>query len=153
MNTTECGFIGDGAANLLVMHGPTLLVDIGFDPAMTAGNRPALAKTALWALVDTGATESCIDDDLAQELGLPVVDKRTVGGVSGHHEACMYLAHIFIPTLNYTIHGQFAGVKLRAGGQRHFALIGRTFLHNFVMTYDGCSGKVSLVFAGKNINI
>ncbi len=56
----------------------------------------------------------------------------------------MYLAHIHIPNLNFTIYGAFAGVDLIAGGQRHYALIGRTFLRYFKMTYDGLTGDVTL---------
>jgi hypothetical protein len=100
MPETKCGFISSETASgrdLLVTHGPTLLVDIGFDPnydAATSTTFPVLAETKLWALVDTGATESCIDNDLANKLGLPVVDRRHIGGVSGLKEVNMYMAHI-----------------------------------------------------------
>ena len=40
--------------------------------------------------------------------------------------------------------GRFAGVHLRAGGQPHFALIGRTFLEDFTMRYEGKTGMVTL---------
>jgi hypothetical protein len=40
--------------------------------------------------------------------------------------------------------GEFAGVHLTAGGQRHQALIGRTFLRRFHMTYDGLTGEVTI---------
>jgi hypothetical protein len=149
MRVTKCGFVNTAGASgrdLLVTHGPTLLVDIGFDPAYdpAAPTRPTLTETKLWALVDTGATESCIDSDLATKLGLPVVDRRRIGGVSGLKEVNMYLAHIHIPTLNFTLYGAFAGVDLIAGGQKHYALIGRTFLQRFKMTYDGLTGDVTL---------
>ena len=150
MLETRCGFF-DGpvvsGCDILVTHGPTLFVDIGFDTVYEAANRvgtPSLAETKLWALVDTGATESCIDSDLAQKLNLPVVDRRKVAGVGGLQEVSMYLAHIHIPSLAFTLYGAFAGVDLVAGGQPHFALIGRTFLRHFRMTYDGQSGEVNL---------
>jgi len=57
----------------------------------------------------------------------------------------MYVAQIHIPSLNYTIYGQFAGVDLAVGGQIHKALIGRTFLGNFTMMYEGSTGSVTLV--------
>lgn len=56
----------------------------------------------------------------------------------------MHLARIFVPALRFTIYGMFAGVHLTAGGQQRFALIGRTFLRNFIMSYDGTTGAVSL---------
>jgi predicted aspartyl protease len=150
MRETKCGFV-DGpqitGRAALVAHGPTLLVDIGFDPGFDPAapmGPPALAETKLWALVDTGATESCIDSDLAMKLQLPIVDQRKVGGVSGIKEVNMHLAHIHIPTLAFTLYGAFAGVDLIAGGQLHYALIGRTFLQQFKMVYDGLTGDVTL---------
>jgi hypothetical protein len=81
MAETKCGFVdasGISGREFLQVHGPTLLVDIGFDTAYDCNNRigiPTLAATKLWALVDTGATESCIDNDLAEKLGLPTIDR------------------------------------------------------------------------------
>lgn len=150
MRETKCGFTSSSTASgrdLLVAHGPTLFVDIGFDPLYNPtapSGRPSLAETKLWALVDTGATESCIDSDLAAKLQLPIVDRRRVGGVSGLKEVNMHLAHIHIPSLSFTLYGAFAGVDLIAGGQLHYALIGRTFLQHFKMTYDGLTGCVTL---------
>jgi hypothetical protein len=82
---------------------------------------------------------------LAQQLGLPVIDQQNIGGVGGSMVANIYLAQIYVPSLNETIYGQFAGVHLVAGGQQHVALIGRTFLVNFTMVYDGRSGLVTLI--------
>ena len=56
----------------------------------------------------------------------------------------MHLAQIHAPELNFTVYGAFAGVLLRAGGQPHAALLGRTFLRRFTMTYEGETGAVSL---------
>lgn len=56
----------------------------------------------------------------------------------------MYVAQIHVPSLGVNIVGRFAGVQLEAGGQGHRALIGRTFLMHFTMTYDGPTGAVRL---------
>jgi hypothetical protein len=95
-------------------------------------------------LVDTGAGESCIDNLLAGQLNLPIVDRRPISGVHGAHIVNMYLAQIHVPSLAFTIYGAFAGVDLAAGGQVHKALIGRTFLQNFTMVYEGLTGSVKL---------
>ncbi len=49
-----------------------------------------------------------------------------------------------MPALDWTVHGSFAGVHLRAGGTPHYALMGRTFLRHFTMVYDGKTGAVTL---------
>ena len=102
-------------------------------------------KSGLFALVDTGADESCIDSLLAAQLNLPIIDKRMTAGAHGAKQVNIHLAQVHIPTLNYTIYGLFSGVDLRAGGQEHFALIGRTFLRNFKTIYDGATGDVELI--------
>ncbi len=147
MVQTKCGFdsgpLGDGSA-LLVLNGPTLLVDIGFDPTYVSGTQapPAAGIRGLPALVDTGAIESCIDNLLAVSLKLPVVDRRVVSGSVGSHMANVYLAQVHVPSLKFTIFGAFAGVELAGGGQAHSALIGRTFFRYFTMTYEGRTGTV-----------
>jgi predicted aspartyl protease len=149
MVQTKCGFDSGpqvAGADLLLLNGPTLLVNIGFDPdykdPQTTPKPPAAGVSKLPALVDTGATECCIDNLLAATLKLPIVDRRLVAGSAGSHLANVYLAQVHIVTLNYTIYGAFAGVDLAAGGQAHSALIGRTFLRNFTMTYEGRTGTV-----------
>jgi predicted aspartyl protease len=152
MAKTKCGFEnapgGASGADLLAYYGPTIIVDIGFDPAHKADVAvtppPVPGLKGIHALVDTGATESCIDSLLAAQLNLPVIDKRTVAGVHGAHPVNVYLAQVHVPSLKFTISGRFAGVDLVAGGQPHKALIGRTFLRQFTMIYEGRTGTVTI---------
>ena len=153
MRSTLCGFDNTATAqgaDLLVQFGPTLLVDIGFDPAFVMPDpvngpaKPDLGIKGVHALVDTGATTSCIDSDLAMSLALPIVDQAQIAGVSGARTVNMHLAQIYVPSLDFTVYGQFAAVDLAAGGQSHSALIGRTFLRHFKMTYDGTTGQAMI---------
>jgi hypothetical protein len=148
MARTKCGFDDlPGAVpgqQLLTFHGPTLGVTISFDPefVFTGNNPPPAQGLPVRALVDTGATVSCIDNIVAAQLNLPIIDRQPIAGVGGQHLANMYMAQIFVPNLNFWIYGTFAGVDLAAGGQMHRALIGRTFLRNFTMEYHGRTGTV-----------
>ena len=149
MVQAKCGFnsgTGVSGPELLTQLGPTLLVNIGFDPAYQNSQTtpPTPGITDVSALVDTGASESCIDNLLASQLNLPVVDRREISGAGGRHEVNVYLAQINVPSLASTIYGVFAGVDLKAGGQVHLALIGRTFLRNFTMIYEGRTGTVTI---------
>ena len=127
-----------------MLHGPTIYVKIGFDERFRAdtNGQPDLPTNLLPALVDTGAYESCIDSALAMTLDLPIVDRQSVAGISGLDEVNVHLAQIHIPDLNVNLLGPFVGVHLTAGGQPHYALIGRTFLRHFEMRYHGQSGAV-----------
>jgi hypothetical protein len=132
---------------LLITNGPTLRVNIGFDPTydpIVVDPPPTLPVIDLPALVDTGATDSCIDKLLAAQLKLPVVDRQRIAGVHGAKEVDMHLAQIHVPSLHVTLYGTFAAVDLIAGGMIHHALIGRTFLRHFTMAYNGASGSVLL---------
>jgi predicted aspartyl protease len=150
MSTTRCGF-DDGPLGLgrdfLVANGPSLGVNVGFDPTYDAKDltkAPVPGITGTLALVDTGAAECCIDSQLAARLSLPVVDKRKIAGAGGVSEVDVHLAQIHVSSLGFTMYGLFASVHLSAGGQLHSVLIGRSFLRDFVMTYDGPSGTVVL---------
>lgn len=150
MPIADCGFVdGDqgSAADLLELYGPTIPIDIGLDPDYEHGvstNIPTPAIERVPALVDMGASESCIDAKLAEEIGLPIVDVQTISGVGGHHEVNVYLAHIYAPTLNTVQYGRFAGVDLADGGQVHRALIGRSLWRDVIMFYDGGNGLVTI---------
>ena len=130
----------------LIDQGPTLHVQIGFDQGFlpSASMCPDVPETRLPALVDTGATESCIDSDLARVLRLPIVDRQAIAGVHGAYETNVCLAQIHVPELGFTMYGRFAAVHLAAGGLPHSALLGRTFLQHFTMTYDGAKGTVTI---------
>jgi predicted aspartyl protease len=167
----NCGFppfvptqAADGSMNfesgpdLLLRKGPTILVEVGFetslfaDPAQTQAVASSMAAGAVVAstarlveaLVDTGAGDSCIDEDLANELQLPLIDRMTCSGVGGEHELNVYLGHIRIPSLGQIRYGRFIGAKLKVGGQPHQALIGRMQISDMILIYDGRTGAVSL---------
>lgn len=145
----ECGFEdADGLAGseILAAIGPTLPVYVGFDARFGEGlaREPDLPAERLAALVDTGASNSCIDAELADRLQLPIVNQETIGGVGGVMAANVYWAQIHIPELNTSITGPFAGVHLAAGQQPHRVLIGRDFLRYFTMVYAGRTGSVKI---------
>ena len=151
MPETHCGFVDDPAAGvsgaaLLVTYGPTIQVDIGFDPLFQPSGAsvqtPVPAITGQHALVDSGASECCIDSLLAAQLNLPIVDRRPISGIHGSEEVNIHVAQVRVPALNHVLYGRFAGVHLAAGGQVHRAILGRTLLQHFKMSYDGATGRV-----------
>ena len=136
----------DNRQDELTRNGPIIPVRIGMiSESPVDGNRTAdVSSPRHWALVDTGAWDTCIDSNLAIELGLTVVDAINVAGAHGVAEANVYLAQIHVPDLDYNFVGEFAGVDLSFGGQGLSALIGRTFLRNFTMIYEGRTGTVAI---------
>ena len=148
MLSVNCGFLGaPQAQTLLWYHGPAIKVDLGFDPKYGPSNEnlPKPQITGIEALVDTGARESCIDSTLAQELALPVFDRRTVSGVNGLLEVDFHMAQIHVPSLKFILRGRFAGVPLVSSGFQQRVVVGRSFLSYFKMEYDGPLGDVKLM--------
>ncbi len=136
---------GSTAAEFLVQLGPTLLVDIGLRSRSAPGEDPDLSLKRVRALIDTGASGDCIDEGLAERLGLPVTDEGEISGVGGKHHAFIYTARVWVPQLGRLLFQPFTGVKLMQGEQWHRIILGRGFLRQHKLTYDGGAGKVEIV--------
>lgn len=135
---------GQADKTSLLQFGPSIQVIVGhFAQPGSIIVTPAVTETTL-ALVDTGACESCIDSTLAKKLGLPVIDTIQIAGSNGSHTHDVYLAHVNIWGLEFSQFGRFAGVHLAAGQQAHGVLLGRTFLSNVMLIYDGLRGQITL---------
>jgi len=149
MRSTQAGFRsgawGEGPADLLVRLGPTVLVDIGLKSRSRLGETPDLPEKRVKALIDTGAGGDCIDDALARRLKLPVHDEGEISGVGGRHRAFIYTARIYIPSLDRLLFQPFTGVKLYEGEQWHRVILGRVFLRQYHLTYDGLTGQVEII--------
>lgn len=149
MPSVECGFsAGDGysGSQRLAVIGATLEVGVSSPPSYRSesSRRPVDNETRVSALIDTGASSCGVDAELAERLGLPVVDHRTVSGIGGTVEVAIYRVRLRVPELNLQIIDSMPGVYLSAGRQQHQVLIGRDFLRHFTMVYAGRSGSVKI---------
>jgi hypothetical protein len=159
MPILEVGFVDSpGVANPLEMlrrAGPTLTVQVGPGIPILPADQMPIADQGInqsrlphvsdcLALLDTGASDSCIDQGLADYLSLPLVDRWRAGGIGGAHEMNVYLAALTIPTLGITKNGLFMAVRLVESGQPHSVLIGRDLMTDLIIIYDGRRGGVSL---------
>jgi hypothetical protein len=149
MKTATCGYANLGSitgSQRLAFLGPTLPVDIGFDPSYHPSNKapPTPNVRGFDALVDTGASQSCIDATLAMQLQLPIVNQIKIAGAHGAGMLNVHVAQLYVPSLPHLMWGSFVGADLTGGGQPIRAILGRDFLRHFKMTYDGQSGMVTL---------
>lgn len=147
MPTARAGFSGDAnrsAQLALVLQGPTLLVNIGLDVEhfLSRDSLPALSEELYPVLVDTGSDQNLIDRSFAERLRLPLVGETIVGGIHGRNPAGTYLAQMYIPELDWLVEEEFPAVSLEDSGFEFAAILGRTFLQHFLMTYDGRTGEV-----------
>jgi hypothetical protein len=127
---------------LLLQHGPGLPIEIGLaTPAHQSGPQPSVSQAAQ-ALIDTGATHSCIAEPLAQKLNLPIIDQQQVSGVAGPQTHNVYLAQLSIPPpLAASYRGRLIGVQL---GGFYQVIVGRDFLSRTLMICDGLNGTITI---------
>jgi predicted aspartyl protease len=138
------GAPGESPADLLLRFGPTVWVDIGLKSRAGPGSEPDLPEKRVKALIDTGAGGDCIDEELARKLRLPIHDEGEISGVGGRHRAFIYTARIYIPGLKKLLFQPFTGVKLYEGEQWHRVILGRSFLRQYKLAYDGRTGEAHI---------
>ena len=91
-----------------------------------------------------GAEESCIDERLAQELRMPVVDTISIFWSGETREHNVYAAKVIVHHLKLGLQGRFVGIDFIPGDIPQEVILGRTFLEGIVMIYDGIKGEVTL---------
>ena len=96
------------------------------------------------ALIDTGASTTCVDDDAATSLKLPVVDVVTIASAShASTQQNVYPLSFQIQGLPVTVNSlRTVGAPLHAQGL--LALLGRDLLQHFTLFYNGGAGQVTL---------
>lgn len=134
--------------NNLVTEGAYL--DIIVYPAKAIYDQHQINKTqcpsiTVRALIDTGATHSCIDEEtVAQLLKLIARDKQKVGNAGGSSEQFLYDAGFKLPLPSTPIIAlQVFGIDLKI--QPYKALIGRDVLKFSNFIYSGTSNYWSLI--------
>ena len=132
----------------LQQRGPCVQVVIGlaeaFAQQLLQQGQSVPTPIAGMALVDTGASVTCVDDTLAQQLQLPAID--VVQMMSASHAATQQNVY----PIEIEIVGAAISVNVpRAIGatlvpQGIIALIGRDFLQHCTLFYNGVTGAITL---------
>jgi predicted aspartyl protease len=132
--TIECGY---RSRDELVREGPALSIILS--------NRSATIPLSkqIPALIDTGSDWNLIESAIAATtLHMMHIDNRSIQTANGITMAPVYLGQLIIPGLNYSRLHRFIAAEL--GAER--AILGREVLRDFVLTYSGKSGRVTLEF-------
>ena len=139
--------------HLLMQAGPMLSVQVALPSALeehlASQNQPIPPSIQGWALIDTGATRSCVDTQVISSLQVNPIGIATVGTAKGQVQQNLYPAKFNFPDANnMTIEFSSAvGVDLTGqsiGEQRLVALIGRDVLSHCILIYNGPGGFFTL---------
>ena len=135
--------------DFMLEQGPHYEVQVNFDHKTYPKFNHGRAKVKISALIDTGSQLNCIDKQLARILDLPIVSTKpiTVTGVGGSFNTTMHLAQVYIPRLDHVVIGRFLATNLNSVGQNHGIILGRQFLQDFKLIYNGEIGDFILVRA------
>lgn len=91
-------------------------------------------------LLDTGASDVCIDYRIAIALGLTLINQTNVGVVGGSTLASIYLGRLIVPSVGFDRVMPLYALKVRQ--PTHQVLLGRSFLQNYIVTFDGPAGML-----------
>lgn len=135
------------------VHVPTALATI-----LTSNGQTVPAPITGFALIDTGATNTCVDDSVIQRLGVSTIGVSTALTAAGPTPQNMYPARLEFPGESLDVEfNSVAGVNLQGqlvpilapGTQARqqvpiIVLVGRDVLARCVLTYNGVGGFISL---------
>ncbi len=129
----------------LQMRGPVLQVTVTIEQnagaALLAQGKAVGTRTG-WALIDTGASNTCIDEQAATELALPVIDVGNMQSASHDKHPCnIYPVKVVtaVVTLNSP---RTMGAALASQGL--LVIIGRDVLQSCNLFYNGPAGQFTL---------
>ncbi len=105
-----------------------------------------------YAIIDTGATMTCFDAEAAQAAGLPTIGDADMSSASHMSSRVpVFAGKIFVPGLGIGINiaegmgANLSSINLKnSDGEALVALLGRDFLRNTVLVYNGSDGHFSL---------
>lgn len=132
----------------LLNRGPVIPVVIhpneDFAAALQAAGKPVPSPVSGIALVDTGATTTCIDGETAVQMGLASNGTAKMSSASHNETECLtYPVKLFFPSWNAQLDSQKAmGVAIKRQGI--IALIGRDLLQNCMLVYNGPDGSFTI---------
>ena len=135
------------SAEALQHRGPvvaaTLLLLDAHRQAMVERGEDIPERVSGIALVDTGASCTCIDEAAARQAGLAVVDQGTISTAShATHDVPIFAGQLDIPDFGRLKVTRAMGATL--ANQGLIALIGRDALRGTIFIYNGIDGSISL---------
>ena len=130
----------------LILEGPIIEVTVvpprQVIELLIKEGKPVVTTKAI-ALIDTGASCTCIDNTVARSIGLVSHDIKRVLTASGEDMQCLYDAGILLPTMStYAFSVQVLEAKLAK--QPYKVLLGRDVLRHCSLIYHGWNHTYTL---------
>ena len=104
----------------------------------------AQPKLQIAALVDTGASLTVINPEVARTCDLPKIGQVKVSVPGGVNEYSQFAAAISFPSTSLRIVSPLAVTAVPIGAQSVACLLGRDILSRWKITYDGDTGRIEI---------
>ena len=142
--------------NALTAIGPLLQIEVHVPRALAvqiqSKGETIPAPDIGFALIDTGAASSCVDQPVLAKLGLNAIGQTQIGTAGGLQQRPIYTARFEFPgsplpgmdfsyLISVDLRSQFAGSD---PAKPIIALIGRDVLQGTVFIYNGSHGSFTL---------
>lgn len=141
------GTIQLSAPQALQIRGPVLQISVSleqsFADALAKQGKALPNPVSGVGLIDTGASDTCIDDETAQQLQLPVIDVCNMTSAS-HAATQQNVYPVQIQVVGFPIRvnvPRCIGANLKPQGL--LLLIGRDFLQHGTLIYNGMAGEIT----------
>jgi len=135
--------------------GPLVSVEIGLPTPLkqhlSEKGEAIPAAVSGFALVDTGAFATAVDETVFQSLGVPHIDEIPTDTPHGHGTSNVYPANVSFPGMNVTDMAmeRVVGCSLKwktRDEKEIIMLMGRDLLQYFLLVYNGPSSDVTLCY-------
>ena len=136
--------------NHLERVGPRLPVEVSISGVLasqyTKDQRAIPPPVSGFALFDSGASNTCIDEGVLSQLGLAAQDNIDISTPSEKSVRSRYIAKVSFPDcpLSDIDPAVVIGVVLR--NQGYIALLGRDLMRDMLVIYDGPGARVTFAF-------
>lgn len=139
----------------LATSGPIIQVEVSMPSALeefcTKKSVPIPPPQTGFALIDTGASNSAIDESILQQLSILPIDSIPSSTPSGAGRSFVYPTKVSFPALNVKDYGlsRVIGCNLKwktADNKEIIMLLGRDLLRYMVLIYNGTNSSITIGF-------
>ncbi len=134
----------------LARVGPRLPVQVAVPESLASALREQgeeiPGSTEGFALFDTGASATCADESILQELGLNPVRTVRVATPSSSANANVYVCALRFPGSPLPDMEERFVIGAQLQNQNYAVLIGRDILQDMILIYDGPGARITYAF-------